>query len=199
MCRTTEILYIGTMNKIIFILLMLTALQTTKAQDFPLTESGTYEYKKLVMIDSLSADEFYTRAIQALSIWKGPNGLDSGGIDVNDRKTGTIIYNGLMSVGFEETMFGEGWNRWVEFRIKIRCKGGCAQITSTLTQLVGQYSRRAVIRTYSMQELKNMVGSLRRNKHEQGVEFIRKIVREAKTMARDIAEMLLEAPEEDDF
>ncbi len=183
----------------LFILTLLLVVMTTKAQEFQLTGSGTYEYKKVVAIDTLSADDFYTRAIQVLSTWKGPNGLDSGGIDVNDRKTGTIIYNGLMSVGFEETVLGEGWNRWVEFRIKIRCKDGCAQITSTLIQLVGQYSRRAVVRTFSMQELKSMVEGLKRSKHEQGVEFIRKIVREAKTMARDIAEMLLEAPEEDDF
>ena len=149
------------------------------------------------MIDSVKANELYNRAIRVLSAWNGPNGLNSGGIDVDDRETATVIYNGSMSVGFEETVYGEGWNRWIEFRLKIRCKDGYAQITSTLIQLVGQYSRRAVVRTFSMQDLKSMVEGLRGKKREQGVEFIRKIVREAKTMARDIAEELLQEPEDE--
>ena len=81
--------------KKIFLLLVLFTCINANAQDIELTESGAYEKKVVVVVDSAKAIVLFERAMIALSDWTGPDGKAKAGIDYQEKETGTVIYKGF--------------------------------------------------------------------------------------------------------
>ena len=98
------------MKKVIIMMMLLTAGLSINAQDIQLTETGAYEKKEVVVVDSVKAIVLFERAMIALSDWTGPDGKAKAGIDYQEKETGTVIYKGRYSLGFKNTFLGDGWN-----------------------------------------------------------------------------------------
>lgn len=113
------------------------ALQQTglMAQDVKFNESGCYEVKKVVNVDSVSARALYARALEALSDWAGSQKKSKVGIDVQDKDEGIVIYKGEYYLGYGKQNFMYGWETFINFTLKIRCKVGKAQIGITVPSL----------------------------------------------------------------
>ena len=84
--------------KRVFILFALFACINAKAQDIKLTDTGAYEKKEVVVVDSVKAIILFERAMIALSDWTGPDGKAKAGIDYQEKETGTVIYKGRYSL-----------------------------------------------------------------------------------------------------
>ena len=149
----------------------------TDAQKLELTESGAYEKKEVVIVDSVKALTLFERAMVALSDWAGPDGKASAGIDYQEKETGTIIYKGKYSLGFKKVTFlGDGWERYADFSLKVRCKDGRAQVTVTIPTITGFFRPRSITRTYSIEELQNAVDKSKGAKHERGIKLMKDLI-----------------------
>lgn len=154
--------------KRVFILFALFACINAKAQDIKLTDTGAYEKKEVVVVDSVKAIILFERAMIALSDWTGPDGKAKAGIDYQEKETGTVIYKGRYSLGFKNTFLGDGWNRYAEFSLKVRCKDGRAQVTVTVPTITAIYNRNGMTRTNSIKVLLDAVKQSKGTKRERG-------------------------------
>ena len=150
------------------LLFMLIACINANAQDIELTETGAYEKKEVVVVDSAKAIILFERAMIALSDWSGPDGKAKADIDYQEKETGTVIYKGRYSLGFKNTFLGDGWNRYAEFLLKVRCKDGRAQVTVTVPTVTAIYNRNGMTRTNSIKVLLDAVKQSKGAKRERG-------------------------------
>ena len=68
--------------RILFLLLSLVVISVNAQNiEINLTESGAYEKKEVVKVDSTKAIILFERAMIALSDWTGPDGKAKAGID----------------------------------------------------------------------------------------------------------------------
>ena len=154
--------------KKLLLLFALFACVNAKAQDIKLTETGAYEKKEVVVVDSTKAIILFERAMIALSDWTGPDGKAKAGIDYQEKETGTVIYKGRYSLGFKNTFLGDGWDRYAEFTLKVRCKDGRAQVTVTVPTVTAIYNRNGMTRTNSVKKLSDAVQQSKGSKRERG-------------------------------
>jgi hypothetical protein len=156
------------MKKAFFIFALLLATMTAGAQDIQLTPDGAYEKKDVVTVDSVSAATLYDRAMIALTDWTGPDGKAKAGIDYQNPDTHAVIYKGMFSLGFKNTFLGDGWNRYANFTLKVRCKDGRAQVTVTVGSMTGIYNRGNIERSWTIAEIKEAVNKSKGAKRERG-------------------------------
>lgn len=114
--------------------LVVAASVAANAQTVELTD-GVYEIKKVVTVDSVPANQLYTRALEALSDWAGSQTQSKAQIDVQDKDEGLVVYKGQLYLGLAKVNFMHGWNTMADFTMKVRCKDGRFQITTTVPSL----------------------------------------------------------------
>lgn len=168
------------MKKLLLLLLLLMTKLSLSAQDIPLTPEGTYEVKKVITVDGTSAATLYDRAILALSDWTGASGKASAGLDIHDREAGLVVYKG------HEYMWTKKQKRisydvFADFTLKVRCKDGKAQITSTI------HSMTAANKVFNLREAIQI--SSKGNDNEDR----KKEIKDRVDKVKSIADVLLEA------
>lgn len=114
--------------------LLVAASVAANAQTVELTD-GVYEIKKVVTVDSVPANQLYTRALEALSDWAGSQTQSKAQIDVQDKDEGLVVYKGQLYLGLAKVNFMHGWQTLADFTMKVRCKDGRFQITTTVPSL----------------------------------------------------------------
>ena len=164
------------MRKVLFIFALLLFGLTAGAQDIELTPEGAYEKKEVVVVDSASAAVLYDRAMMALSDWTGPDGKAKVGIDYQNQETHTVIYKGTFSLGFKNIFLGDGWHRYANFTLKVRCKDGRAQVTVTVGTMTGIYNRGNIERSCTIADIKEAVNKSKGAKRERGEKLLADIV-----------------------
>ena len=135
------------MRKLLLLLSLVVISVNAQNIEINLTENGAYEKKEVVKVDSTKAIILFERAMIALSDWTGPDGKAKAGIDYQEKETGTVIYKGRYSLGFKNTFLGDGWYRYAEFTLKVRCKDGRAQVTIIVPSITAIYNRNGMTRT----------------------------------------------------
>jgi len=126
------------MKKVLSIAIMLLMVMTVSAQEQLI--NGAIEKKQVVMVDGVSADKLYVRALEALSDWAGAQGKSKIGIDVQDKDEGLVVYKGQLEMGFHKVNFMAGWEVYADFTIKIKCKDGRAQVSANVPSLTFDWS-----------------------------------------------------------
>ena len=162
------------MKKLLLLSLLLSAM-TAMAQDFELNQEGAYEKKQVVEVNDASAIILYERAIEALSDWTGPDGRSKAGIDYSEKETGTVIYKGRFSLGFKNIFLGEGWSRYANFILKVRCKDGRAQVSVTVPSILAIHTSNGQIATSNLTGLIDAVKNAKGKKHERGIALLETI------------------------
>ena len=167
------------MKKVFLFFALVLAGLTAGAQDIELTPDGAYERKEVVTVDSVSAAVLYDRAMIALTDWTGPDGKARAGIDYQNQETHTVIYKGTFSLGFKNTFLGDGWHRYANFTLKVRCKDGRAQVTVTVGTMTGIYNRGNIERSWTVGEIQKAVMKSKGARHERGEMLLADIVETA--------------------
>lgn len=146
--------------------------QADGATSLPLTPGGAYEKQTVVAVEGASAAILFERAMIALSDWTGPDGKAQAGIDYQNAETHTVIYKGRFSLGFKNTFLGDGWYRFAEFTLKVRCKDGRAQVTATVPTMTAVYNRNGMTRQMSIKELLEAVEKSKGDRRVRGTKLI---------------------------
>jgi len=167
------------MRKALITFALLLAGLSAGAQDIELTTEGAYERKEVVTVDSVSAAVLYDRAMMTLTDWTGPDGKAKVGIDYQNQETHTVIYKGMFSLGFKNTFLGDGWYRYANFTLKVRCKDGRAQVTVTVGTMTGIYNRGNIERSWTIAEIKEAAMKSKGAKRERGETLLADIVETA--------------------
>lgn len=178
------------MKTIILFVLLIFLGEIAIAQDIQLTETGAYEKKEVVVVDSAKAIVLFERAMIALSDWTGPDGKAKVGIDYQEKETGTVIYKGTYSLGFKSGFLGQGWDRWADFILKVRCKDGKAQITMSVPTITGVFSGNGFKRLFSLSELLEAINKSGKNKKERGRLLFQDITNTADSIVQAMANRL---------
>lgn len=126
------------MKRLISLTMMLLIVITVSAQEQLI--NGVIEKKQVVMVEGVSADKLYVRALEALSDWAGAQGNSKIGIDVQDKDEGLVVYKGRLEMGFHKVNFMAGWEVFADFTIKIKCKDGRAQVSANVPSLTFDWS-----------------------------------------------------------
>lgn len=156
----------------------------------PLNDKGAYERQEVVTVEGASASSLYDLAMMALSDWTGPDGKAKVGIDYQNQETHTVVYKGTFSLGFKNIFLGDGWNRYANFTLKVRCKDGRAQVVVTVAQMTGIYNRENVERSCTIAEMKEAVMKSKGAKRERGETLLAYIVETADGMISEMTEKL---------
>ena len=165
-----------------------------------LTSEGAYERKEVVDVDGVNAAVLYDRAMMALSDWTGPDGKAKAGIDYQNQETHTVIYKGTFSLGFKNVFLGDGWNRYANFTVKVRCKDGRAQVTVTVAQMTVIYNRGNLERSYTIGKVLDAVKKSKGDKRKRGEMLMADIVETADGMIAAMGVKLKAAADSgDDF
>lgn len=164
------------MKKAFLFFALLLSGMTAGAQDIQLTPEGAYERKEVVTVDSASAAVLYDRAMIVLTDWTGPDGKAKAGIDYQNQETHTVVYKGTFSLGFKNTFLGDGWHRYANFTLKVRCKDGRAQVTVTVGTMTGIYNRGNIERSWTVGEIQKAVMKSNGAKRKRGEILLADIV-----------------------
>ena len=140
------------MKKLIITFSLLFSVMAACAQEWEIV-GDAYERKEVVEVEGVSASVLYDRAMIALSEWIGSDGKSKMGIDYQNLETHTLIYKGTYYVDFKNVFLGAGWNRSINFTLKVRCKDGRAQQTLSLGSFKAEYSENRAEREMSMREV----------------------------------------------
>lgn len=165
--------------------------------DVPLTSGGGYEKVEVVAVEGASAGVLFGRAMEALSDWTGPDGKAKAGVDYQDKETGTVIYKGRYSLGFKNVFLGDGWRRYSDFTLKVRCKDGKAQVTVTVPTMTGVYNRNGLTRDWTVAELVAQVKKTKGDKRERGLVLVSDLVENADGLVSAMCERLKVAADDD--
>ena len=184
--------------KKLLLLFALFACVNAKAQDIKLTETGAYEKKEVVVGDSTKAIILFERAMIALSDWTGPDGKAKAGIDYQEKETGTVIYKGRYSLGFKNTFLGDGWNRYAEFSLKVRCKDGRAQVTVNVPTITAIHNKNGMSSTNSVAVWLDAVKKAKGAKHERGVKLMNDLTETADGLVAAMCERIKNGGANDD-
>lgn len=160
------------MKKEFLSLVMLIIGMTVSAQEITLTDNGAYEKKVVVHVDSIKASVLYGRAMEALSDWTGASGKAQAGIDYNDRDAAIVIYKGHEYIGFKNVFLGDGWERYADFILKVKCKDGRAQVTVTIPTITFVHNKNGMKRTFTISEILKAVDESKGKKKERGIAML---------------------------
>lgn len=189
------------MKKVLFTVFVLMTGLVANAQDLLINEKGAYEKKTVVLVDSTKAGILYDRAMEALSDWTGASGKAQAGLDYHDRDAGTVIYKGHEYIGFKNVFLGDGWERYADFTLKIRCKDGRAQVTVTIPTITFVYTKNGMKRNYTAAEVTKAVEESKGKKKERGIVLLGDIKELVETLSTAMSDRLKKAcaSDDDDF
>lgn len=187
------------MKKVFLTMVVAVATMTAAAQGLPVKEDGSYEVKEVVVTDTASAQELYDRAMIAMSKWS--DGNVEKNLDYHDRDAGTMIYKGIHSLGFKNVFLGDGWERYMNYTLKVRCKDGKAQVTVTVPTLLFVYNKNGVKRTYTTAQMNVAVMSEKGKKRERGEAILAEIKSYSESMVMAMKNELMKKGmvDDDDF
>lgn len=188
------------MKKVLMMIVVAMAAMTATAQGLPTKEDGSYEVKEVVTTDSVSAQVLYDRAMIALSRWS--EGNVEKNLDYHDRSAGTLIYKGIHSLGFKNVFLGDGWERYMNYSLKVRCKKGRAQVTLTVPTLLFVYNKNGVKQTYTTEQMNAAVASASGKKRERGQAILAEIKSYSESIVKAMIGELLKkgiVGDDDDF
>lgn len=123
------------MRKIIFCLLMLVLSTLSSNAQTTLNDMGVYEFKSVVLYDSINYQKLFEQSQIALSDIAGSNVNTKIGINVTDKQSGTIIYKGEYYLGFHRVNLLCGYEVTADFTIKMQCKDNKVQYTIIVPSL----------------------------------------------------------------
>ena len=175
---------------------MLLSVMAACAQDWELN-GDAYEKKEVVEVEGASASVLYDRAMIALSEWTGSDGQSKIGIDYQNMETHTLIYKGTCYLGFKNVLLG-GWNRYLNFTLKVRCKDGKAQQTLSLGSVRGVCTNNRAEKEVSMKEI---VDTMAKTTNKKRLEFFQSLMETANGIMASLADRLKGngADNDDDF
>lgn len=127
------------MKKVLLFVLMSTICWTINAQT-TLNESGVYEYKVVEQYDAVKAATLYERSLVALSDVVGSRDKSKTNIDVAEKEAGMIVFKGELYLGFMKVNMMCGYEVFANFTLKVRCKDGKVQYTTTVPSLTMYWS-----------------------------------------------------------
>lgn len=168
------------------------------AQQIELTASGAYEVKKVIEVPNSTGAQLYGRAMETLSDWTGPDGNAKANIDYHDKEAGTVIYKGAYDLGFKNVFLGEGWKRYGEFTLKIRCKDGKAQITMSTPTMLFYYTKNGMQRRWTVKEVVDEVNNCKGKRRERGEAILANMVSYTSSVIDAMAIRLSQAQVDDD-
>ncbi len=146
-----------TMKRLTFLFALLVSILTIQAQGYvtPLNEEGVYEIKKVVVVDGVSANELYLRALEVLSDWNGSNFKSKSQIDVQDKDAGLVVYKGKIYNGFRlyNKLIKYGWDAFSDFTLRIKCKDEKCQLTLTVPSMTFLFNGDASTETVPIDKL----------------------------------------------
>ena len=154
----------------LFFALLLSGL-TAGAQVIVLNESGEYERKEVVTVDSVSAAVLYDRAMLALTDWSGADGKAKAGIDYQNQETHTVVYKGRFYAGSRSWMMTK-IERYANFTVKVRCKDGRAQVTVNVPTLTAVVASNGRSQTWNLGEAVKELEKTSGKRREQGEEAV---------------------------
>lgn len=177
------------------LLSLIAIMAATMASALDLNPAGEYEVKQVVTADGTAA-QLYDRAIIALaSLTKGSA---KNHIDYQDRTAATVVYKGTYDLG-TRTLITTRVERYALCTIKVRCKDGRAQITTTVTHyqtFVPGYG----MRTFTLSDLMDTVNKAKGKKQQQrGQEVLASIEEKTAGLMAFMAQSLQTAQADDDF
>lgn len=190
------------MKKVLLSLFLLISGMAVNAQEIVLNERGAYEKKIVVIVDSTKASILYDRALEALSDWTGVSGKAQAGLDYHDRDAGTVIYKGHEYIGFKNVFLGDGWERYADFILKVKCKDGRAQITTSIPTITFRYNKNGMKRNYTAAEVTKAVEDAKGKKKERGIALLADIKELIETISIVMSNRLKNASifgDDDDF
>lgn len=123
------------MRKVIFCLLMIITSSLSSNAQTTLNDMGVYEFKSVVLYDSLNYQKLFEQSRVALSDIAGSNTNTKIGVDVMDKQAGTIIYKGEYYLGFHRVNMLCGYEVTADFTLKMQCKDNKAQYTIIVPSL----------------------------------------------------------------
>ncbi len=171
----------------------------TNAQQIEFTDAESYEVKKVVEVPNSTTAQLFGRAMETLSDWTGPDGNAEANIDYSDKNAGTVIYKGVYDLGFKNIFLGEGWKRYGEFTLKIRCKDGKAQITMSTSSILGIYTKNGMKRRVTARRFAEEVYKCSGKKRERGDAILEHMVSYTSSIIEAMSNRLSTIKEEDDF
>lgn len=186
------------MKKVTLTMLMLITGLLVNAQEIILNDKGAYEKKVVVSVDNTKASILYDRAMEALSDWTGASGKAQAGLDYHDRDAGTVIYKGHEYIGFKNVFLGDGWERYADFTLKVRCKDGRAQVTVTIPTITFVYNKNGMKRNYTAAEVSKAVEESKGKKKERGIVLLADIKELIETLSTDMSNRLNKTGTSDD-
>ena len=174
------------MKKLMITFAMLLSVMAACAQDWEIV-GDAYERKEVVEVEGASASVLYDRAMIALSEWTGSDGKSKMGIDYQNLETHTLIYKGTYYVDFKNVFLGAGWNRSINFTLKVRCKDGRAQQTLSLGTARAEYSENRVEKEVSMKEI---VDNVAKTTNKKRLAFFADVMETANGIMANLADRL---------
>ena len=161
-------------------------------------EKGVLEQKSVVIVDGVSKNTLYRRAMEALSDWTGPEGRSKAGIDYSDKEEGIVTYKGVYYNGYRKLMLSS-LPFYTDFTLKVRCKDGKAQIAVTVPSMhtiLDDGSKK----TWSMREIVESQDNINPKKLEKAKKKTNAIsAREIVYILLQSMESALKKAEDDDF
>lgn len=177
-------------------LLLLTIM--ARAQELELNEQGAYERQDVIHVEGTTAAQLYDRAMIALSDWAGADGKAKVGLDYQNQETHTLIYKGTFYLGYKRVIFN-GWHRYGNFTLRVRCKDGRAQLTLTVPTITGIYDKDGDTIVSSLPDILDAKDNVGKKKKER----IEKVITDLKDNADNIfaamTEKLKRGNDDDDF
>ena len=161
-------------------------------------EKGVLEQKSVVIVDGVSKNTLYRRAMEALSDWTGPEGRSKAGIDYSDKEEGIVTYKGVYYNGYRKLMLSS-LPFYTDFTLKVRCKDGKAQIAVTVPSMhtiLDDGSKK----TWSMREIVESQDNINPKKLEKAKKKTNAIsAREIVYILLQSMESALKKADDDDF
>lgn len=173
------------MKKLMITFSLLLSVMAACAQEWEIV-GDAYERKEVVEVEGASASVLYDRAMIALSEWTGSDGQSKIGIDYQNMETHTLIYKGTCYLGFKNVLLG-GWNRYLNFTLKVRCKDGKAQQTLSLGSVRAVYTDGKAGKEMSMKEI---VDIMAKTTNKKRLEFFQSLMETANGIMTNLADRL---------
>lgn len=174
------------MKKLTITFSLLLSVMAACAQEWEIV-GDAYERKEVVEVEGVSASVLYDRAMIALSEWTGSDGQSKIGIDYQNLETHTLIYKGTCHLSFKNVLLGAGWNRYLNFTLKVRCKDGKAQQTLSLGSVRGVYTDNRAEKEVSMKEI---VDNVAKTTNKKRLEFFTDVMETANGIMTNLADRL---------
>ncbi len=158
-----------------------------------------YQVKKVVHVKGTNLGLLFGRAMEALSDFKGPDGMISSNVDYQDKESGTIIFKGRFSLGFKNIFWGNGWDRYADFTLKVKCKDERAQVTVSVLTITAVYNSNGIKRQFSIGEWLDAVEKAKGDKRKRAEKLFEYLGNNVSYIMDYMTERLQKGTSEDDF